>query len=164
MKLKVFLTHFIEDMAFYRKLEEKIFYSLHAKFENALQSLVVVKNDLVDFHSRWALFRSRPETPIQPPIKYSVIFGPWKYSTYMCPKIKNYFPEKNKHKQLWECCILSMALSYISVAITLTPGQLLLRLPKISAETNAFLMFIHPILFPFWENFSKVSSILAGGL
>ena len=52
MKLKVFLTHFIEDMAFYRKLEEKIFYSLHAKFENALQSLVVVKNDLVDFHSR----------------------------------------------------------------------------------------------------------------
>ena len=55
------------------------------------------------------------------------------------PKNKNDFPPKNKHKQLWECCILSMALSYIRVAITLTPGQLLLRLPKISAETNAFL-------------------------
>ena len=45
---------------------------LWAVFENALPRLLV-KNDFVDFQSRWALFRNRPKAAIQPPIKYSVM-------------------------------------------------------------------------------------------
>ena len=52
--------------------KKKALVLLWAVFENALPRLLV-KNDFVDFQSRWALFRNRPKAAIQPPIKYSVM-------------------------------------------------------------------------------------------
>ena len=68
----------------------------------------------------------------------------WHQTTYFCLKTKCI-----KLPQFWHCLLFCVVLSYIRVAIKITPDQLLLRLLKISVETNDFLYFIQQILFYF---------------
>ena len=70
MKTTCFIYKSSQDIP--RHENKKALVLLWVVFENALPRLLV-KNDFVDFQSRWALFRNRPKAAIQLPIKYSVM-------------------------------------------------------------------------------------------
>ena len=74
---------------------------LWAVFGNALRRLLV-KNDFVDFQSRWALFRNRPKAAIQPPIKYSVML-----EHQLLPQTA-FSSLKSSFRPLKKCCIYSL--------------------------------------------------------